>query len=199
MSKRNTCTFDGCERPVHGKGLCGGHYRQLQRGADLHPLMVWGTPEERFWSRVRMGSAHACWEWTGAATNEGYGRFNVDGRQMLAHRFSWELANGDIPKKMDVDHRCSNPRCVNPDHLRVVTRSQNMQHLVGARVDNKSGVRGVTWDKRHKTWKVRAQLNGRVHHGGCFSSLGEAEVAAKALRAKLFTHDDHEEWIARVE
>lgn len=199
MSKRNTCTFDGCDRPSRKKGLCEGHYQQQRKGKELRPLMVWGTPEERFWSRVRMGSAHGCGEWTGAATNEGYGRLNVNGRQMLAHRLSWALANGDIPKKMDVDHRCSNPRCVNPDHLRVVTRSQNMQHLVGARVDNKSGVRGVTWDKRHKTWKVRAQLNGRVHNGGCYSSLSEAEVAAKALRAKLFTHDDHEEWLARGE
>lgn len=199
MSKRNTCTFDGCDRPSRKKGLCDSHYQQHRKGKELRPLMVWGTPEERFWSRVRMGSSHGCWEWTGAATSDGYGRLNVNGRQMLAHRLSWELANGEIPKKMDVDHRCSNPRCVNPDHLRVVTRSQNMQHLVGARVDNKSGVRGVTWDKRHKTWKVRAQLNGRVHHGGCYSSLSEAEVAAKALRAKLFTHDDHEEWIARGE
>ena len=35
-----TCTFPGCGRKVHAKGLCGGHYSQMKYGTtgELRPL-----------------------------------------------------------------------------------------------------------------------------------------------------------------
>jgi hypothetical protein len=35
------CSFEGCDRPRVGRGLCMAHYRQQRRGAPLHPI---GTP-----------------------------------------------------------------------------------------------------------------------------------------------------------
>jgi hypothetical protein len=32
------CTFDGCEKPLHAKGLCDGHRIQLSEGRPLKPL-----------------------------------------------------------------------------------------------------------------------------------------------------------------
>lgn len=44
----------------------------------------------------------------------------------MAHRVAWELANAEeIPAGLYVDHMCRNRRCVNPDHLRVVTPRVN--------------------------------------------------------------------------
>ena len=45
-----------------------------------------------------------------------------------AYRVAFMLFKGDIPmepKRMAVDHICFNPLCVNPDHLQLLTGSEN--------------------------------------------------------------------------
>lgn len=116
-----------------------------------------------------------------------------------AHRVAWELVNGPIPDGMFLDHRCANPSCVNPEHLRIVTVSENLQHRTGPQRNSSSGVRGVHWDKRSDKWYVKVQLNGRDHCGGYHSTIEAADKAARALRAELFTHDDHDEWLQKQE
>jgi hypothetical protein len=58
-----------------------------------------------------------CWRFTGAIGSHGYGYFCWDDKTRLAHRASWEVHRGPIPRGMFVCHRCDNPVCCNPDHL----------------------------------------------------------------------------------
>lgn len=75
----------------------------------------------------------SCWIWGASVTNSSrphlaprwYGRFVINGKSDYAHRVSYKLFNGEIPKKMQIDHICRNTLCVNPKHLEVVTAREN--------------------------------------------------------------------------
>jgi hypothetical protein len=70
-----------------------------------------------------------CIEWDGGTFSpEGYGRIWLDGREYRAHRLAYEQAYGPIPDGMTVDHLCFNPPCMNPQHLRLLTRVENSEN-----------------------------------------------------------------------
>jgi len=82
-------------------------------------------PIERFAEKVNH-VASGCWEWTAYVGNSGYGRFWLDGKGALAHRWSYEYHVAPIPEGLFIDHLCRNKVCVNPSHLEPVTPSENV-------------------------------------------------------------------------
>jgi hypothetical protein len=88
--------------------------------------------KEKFLSKIKK-TENDCWEWQGCTDKDGYGRIQmmVKGRrEQLAHRVSYILFKGDIPKYeykgFQIDHLCRNHKCVNPDHLEIVTNKENI-------------------------------------------------------------------------
>lgn len=95
-----------------------------------------GNSAARFWERVdKSRGPDACWEWLGRRCASGHGTFYVNREEIQAHRFSFWLAHGYLPKYSPehsgsakvIMHLCHNPTCVNPAHLAVGTLSENIR------------------------------------------------------------------------
>jgi hypothetical protein len=87
--------------------------------------------EARFYALIDKGDPGDCWRWCGATNGKpGYGKFTVDGRQVLAHRLTWEFEHGPIPDGLEVLHRCDVKLCCNPGHLFLGTQRANVHDAV---------------------------------------------------------------------
>lgn len=183
--KFRPCTVADCANNLYAKGLCDSHYKRIRKYGTLDDPRP--TFEQRFWAKVDKSAG--CWVWTGSHNNQGYGTTSVDGVHVYAHRASFQMAHGPIPEGAVIDHICHTRDCVKPEHLRIATSKQNMENLLGAQINSKSGVRGV-YRREYGKWQVQVTHNRRVYNGGTFNELADAETAAIELRNKLYTHND---------
>lgn len=144
------------------------------------------TLPARFWAKVN--KTDTCWLWT-ASLSHGYGQFKIDGRRTMrrAHRLAYADLVEPIPDGGQIDHTCFNKACVNPSHLRVVTNKQNQEHRRGAKINSKTGARGVT---RRASGRYRAKLchEYRTIDCGTYATVEEAATAWQAKADELFTH-----------
>lgn len=100
--------------------------------------------DERLLARIVTGDPDECWLWQGCVGNHGYGVLGAGGRGgkvLLAHRVAYALFVDDIPEGMTIDHLCANRRCLNPDHMEVVSLGENSRRGCARRWHGRS-----TWE-----------------------------------------------------
>lgn len=108
------------------------------------------TARKRFFDR-HLPQSNGCIHWIGATQKTGYGTVRFANRHWLAHRLAWALINGD-PGKLQVLHRCDNPRCVNVDHLFLGTHQDNMSDMKA-----KGRRKGINVGENHGRAKITQQ------------------------------------------
>ena len=95
----------------------------------------WGGARRYLSRRQRFDLMHVpepnsgCWLWTGGG-NDRYGVLVTNRQRECAHRVSWELFLGSIPKGMCVLHKCDIGWCVNPNNLFLGTYRDNTQDML---------------------------------------------------------------------
>ena len=137
-----------------------------------------------FWAKVEKRTGTDCWKWLGDPSRAGYGSLRVGGRNRLAHRVSYVLANGPIPSGMLVCHRCDNPSCVNPAHLFLGTHGDNTRDAIQkGRLDPGAFQRKKTHCPKGHEY---SNENTRITHGS--RSCRACERAAWRLRIGYGLH-----------
>lgn len=145
---------------------------------------------ERILTKINMKSQEECWLWLAHRVRGGYGQAWVNGKHIYAHRLVFSTIHGDIPEGQELDHTCYNRSCVNPLHMRLVSRHQNMQNLSGAFRISKSGIRGVSWNRDAKAWVVLAATNNKQVFYGYHSDIEQARAVSILVRNIVFTNSD---------
>jgi len=90
--------------------------------------MSWPAPksaEIRFNEKYIPVTESGCWLWLGSQNGNGYGKFNLNGKTIYAHRYSYIKHIGIISEGLQIDHKCRVRCCVNPAHLEAVTSKEN--------------------------------------------------------------------------
>jgi hypothetical protein len=80
------------------------------------------------WERIDKKSENECWEWGGNLRND-YGIIKINQKSFSVHRLVYELTYGPISNELCVLHKCDNPKCCNPKHLKLGTHKENMMDM----------------------------------------------------------------------
>lgn len=121
------------------------------------PFDIIFTPEfqARFNEKFERGGPDECWNWTaGISAGTGYGFVSVNRRKVGSHRVAWMAANEMVVLAgLVVRHRCDNRRCVNPRHLEIGTKADNILDAV-----ERGRISGISVTNSAKTHCPRGHL-----------------------------------------
>lgn len=130
---------------------------------------------DRFKEKYRVCEDTGCWNWTGAVNPSGYGEFKPYRKSPTnAHRWFYAFLNGPIPPELHCDHLCRNRKCVNPNHIEVVSQRENILRGVGATAINAAKTHcpkgheftpdNITKTKRGKRCRICKNEESRQRH-----------------------------------
>jgi hypothetical protein len=106
-----------------------------------------------------------------------------DGNQrktVILHRYLF-----DNPSGLVIDHINHDTLNNTRENLRAVTFAENQMNRKGARKDSKSGILGVSWDKKSRKWRSQIQINGIKKHLGFHEDINIAEKVVREERMKF--------------
>jgi len=159
------------------------HKKRLRK---THKKRTLSTLEEKFFRKVIKNNG--CWGWKGVLYSTGYAYLSERGVRIGAHRLSYQIYKGEIPKDLFVLHSCDNPSCVNPEHLRVGTSKENMRDKVQRnRCNNPTGEKHgnakLTWIKVKEI--RRLYISGKYSKQGLGRIFNVSEACIRSIINRL--------------
>lgn len=133
---------------------------------------------ELFWKKARKGINIG--DKTGG-NKKHYKSLVIDGKRYYVHRLIFMYHYGYFPA--EIDHIDGNKFNNKIENLRACTRQENAYNTK-LRFDNKSKIKGVSWNKALKKWLLQISVNKKRLYLGYFDDLKEAELKAIDFRKK---------------
>lgn len=141
--------------------------------------------------KLKWLDSEGCWEWEDWNISRGYGALLLEnGQQVLAHRVSLTVAEGDHPPdKPYALHQCDNPRCYNPKHLRWGSHAENMgEAKARGRFPSKAKnfcVRGHAMEGDNLRLKTFVSPEGHTYYNRLCRMCANITQQARRARRKL--------------
>lgn len=140
---------------------------ELSKYLRYHPRLGIFT-----WKITRRGKALEG-DIAGTHNPNGYVYMTINGKDYKAHRLIWLFETGDWPVDQ-IDH-INEVKCDNRfSNLREATNGQNKVNT-SKRVDNKSGITGIHWEKTRKKWVVQTRVSKFLRRKKRFNTIEEAQ------------------------
>ena len=119
-------------------------------------------------------------KYTWVKTNNGYFSASIDGRKkILLHRLIMDIKD----RNMNIDHINHDTSDNRKENLRIVNAMQNACNK-RIQTNNKSGVKGVSWNKDKNKWQAKAMQNYKNIHLGYFNNFEDAKKAREEWEIK---------------
>jgi len=94
---------------------------------------------------------------------EGYSVSRVDGRLYAAHRIVWIMIKGNIPAGYDIDHIDGVKFNNKIENLRLARRSENCQNYKNARINSRTGILGVSFNKQRGLYQASISVKKKYY------------------------------------
>jgi len=202
----NKCKIEDCTKDAQVKGICHNHYMQKYRKAKREGKIQFPV-RNKFQPNEFLITGDICF--IRLYNQKGYmvGEALIDAEDYeLAKNKKWHLAQGyasadggktslahvimghSSNRKILIDHISKDRLDNRKSNLRTVSKSQNSLNTK-LRKDNKSGCRGISWDKERNKWFVRIAVNRKNIALGRYKDIGDAinayNEAAKKYHGKF--------------
>lgn len=90
-------------------------------------FVVTTDPLTRLMAKVSKDPATNCWNFLSSIHPKGgQGRFFFEGRCRDAYVVAYKLLKGPVPPDTELHHECENRQCVNPAHLKPMSRRDHV-------------------------------------------------------------------------
>ena len=106
-------------------------------------------------------------------------QFKINGKinRLKVHRIIWEMFNGPIPNKIQIDHINGDGSDNRIENLRLATHSQNSSNRKSDYKNKTSKYKGIWWRSSRNRWVASLQYDNKDYWIGSFLNEEDAREA----------------------